>query len=128
MTANRPEASCKNDTLVCIGEGVHLSGKNLHLVADLFLSTNGGISVAVRSSTGNASAISSFISRIGFSGLDMIASDYYYKSEGQAFGIVDIMARHGHITFSQAASFRAAVEARAMYPIIFFIGDIRGPR
>ena len=128
MTTNRPEASCKNDTLVCIGEGIHLSAKNLHMVADLFLSPNGGISVAVRSSTGNASAISSFISRIGFSGLDMIASDYYYKVEGQALGIVDIMARHGHITFSQAASFRAAVETRTTSPIIFFVGDIHRPR
>lgn len=128
MIANRPDTSCKKDTLVCIGEGVHLSGKSLHMVADLFLSPDGSVSAAVHSSTGNAPAMSSFISRIGFSGLDMIASDYYYKSEGQALGIVDIMARHGHITFSQAASFRAAVEARAMYPTIFFIGDIRRPR
>lgn len=122
MTANRPINSQKNDTFVCIGEGIHLSGENLHMVADLFLSPDGSISVAVRSSTGNASAISSFISHIGFPGLDMIASDYYYRIEGQAFGIIDIMARYGHIAFSQAASFRAAVESGAMSPVIFFVG------
>ena len=128
MTTNRPDTSCKKDTLICIGAGVHLSGKSLHMVADLFLSPDGSISVAVHSSTGNAPAMSSFISRIGFSGLDMIASDYYYKTEGQAFGIVDIMARHGHIVFSQAASFRAAVEAKASSPVIFFVGGTRRPK
>lgn len=128
MTANRPEISRKNDTIICIGEGVHLSGKNLRMVADLFLSSDGSISVAVHSSTGSASAISSFISRLDFSGLDMIASDYYYKIEGQASGIVDIMARHGHITFSQAGSFRAAVESKVTPPVIFFVGDIRRPQ
>ena len=47
MTTNRPDTSCKKDTLICIGEGVHLSGKSLHMVADLFLSPDGSISVAV---------------------------------------------------------------------------------
>lgn len=128
MTANRPNISHKKDTLICIGEGVHLSGESLHMVADLFLSPDGSISVAVHSSTGNAPAMSSFISRIGFSGLDMIASDYYYKTEGQAAGIVDIMARHGHVVFSQAASLRASVEAGASSPVIFFVGGTRRPK
>lgn len=122
MTTNRPGTFRKKDALVCIGEGVHLSGKNLHMVADLFLSPDGSISVAVRSSTGSALDISSFISRIGYPGLDMIASDYYYRLEGQASSIVDIMARHGHIVFSQASRFRAAVETRASSPVIFFVG------
>ena len=43
MTANRPNISHKKDTLICIGEGVHLSGESLHMVADLFLSPDGSI-------------------------------------------------------------------------------------
>jgi len=85
------------------------------------------VSAAIHSSTGNARSISSFISRIGFAGLDMIASDYYYKVEGQALGLVDIMARNGHISFSQAASFRSSVESMASFPVIFFVGDARRP-
>lgn len=127
MAFNRTETSKKKDTLICIGEGVHLSGDNLHIVADLFISPDGSVSAAVHSSTGNARSISSFISRIGFAGLDMIASDYYYKVEGQALGLVDIMARNGHISFSQAASFRSSVESMASFPVIFFVGDARRP-
>ena len=128
MTANRPNISHKKDTLICIGEGCP-SERREPSYGGGFIPVPGRFhSVAVHSSTGNASAISSFISRIGFSGLDMIASDYYYKTEGQAAGIVDIMARHGHVVFSQAASLRASVEAGAFIPRHFLVGGTRRPK
>ena len=93
------------------------------MVADLFLSPDGTVSVAVHKSSGNASEIAQYISRMGFSGLNLIASDHFYKTEGQAAGIIDIMARHGYITFSESRNFTAAVASGAASPIIFFVGD-----
>ena len=122
MTAKHPGISAAKESLVCIGQGIRLSGGNLRMVADLFLSPDGTVSVAVRGTNGNPSEIARFISRVGFPGLDMIASDYFFKTGGQAAGIIDIMARYGHITFSDALKFKEAVTAGASFPIIFFIG------
>lgn len=122
MIAKHPGISAAKESLVCIGRGIRLSGGNLRLVADLFLSPDGTVSVAVHGTNGNPSEIARFISRVGFPGLDMIASDYFFKTEGQAAGIIDIMARYGHITFSDTARFKDAVTAGAASPIIFFIG------
>lgn len=122
MKAKSHNTSTSKDSLVCIGQGICLSGANLRMVADLFLSPDGTVSVAVRSSSGNASEIARYISRMGFPGLNLIASDYFYKTEGQAAGIIDIMARHGHITFSESANYTAAVTSGTASPIIFFVG------
>ena len=122
MTAKHPGISAAKESLVCIGQGIRLSGGNLRMVADLFLSPDGTVSVAVRGTNGNPSEIARFISRVGFPGLDMIASDYFFKTGVQAAGIIYIMARYGHITFSDALKFKEAVTAGASSPIIFFIG------
>lgn len=122
MTAQHLGASTAKESLVCIGQNIRLSGGNLRMVADLFLSPDGTVSVAVRGTNGNPLEIARFISRVGFPGLDMIASDHFFKTEGQAAGIIDIMARHGHITFSDSLKFKEAVTAGASSPIIFFIG------
>lgn len=123
MLSSHQEVSAANGSLVCIGESIRLSGADLHLVADLFLSPSGAVFVAVHKSTGDANAIAMFISGIGFSGLDMIAADYFFKTEGQAAGIVDIMARYGHISFSEAEALRESVSLGASSPTILFLGE-----
>lgn len=127
MAAKSDCAPRSKDSLVCIGQNVRLSGSNLRMLADLFLYPDGTVCIAVRNSSGDVSEIAQFISRIGFPGLNMIASDYYYKVEGQALDLVDIMARHGHISFSQAADFRASVENGVSFPVIFFVGNAHRP-
>ena len=118
----RPNTSRRSDSIVCIGKGVHLSGMNLCIVADLFISSDGCVSAAVHSSNGDAASIAKFISSMGYAGLNHIASDYFYKMEGQASTIIDIMAGHGHISFSEASSFAKTVEAAASAPVILFVG------
>lgn len=120
-SCNRPKSE---DTLICIGQNVRLSGSNLHMVADLFLSPDGTVCVAIHSSSGDASEIAQFISRMGFPGLNMIASDYFFKTEGQAASIADIMARYGHITYSESFSFLSIVSSKVSTPIIFFVGNM----
>lgn len=118
----KPNTSRRADSIVCIGKGVHLSWMNLRIVADLFISSDGCVSAAVHSSNCDAASIAKFISSMGYAGLNLIASDYFYKTEGQASTIIDIMAGHGHISFSEAGSFSKAVEASASAPVILFVG------
>ena len=120
--AGKSNTSKRVDPIVCIGEGIHLSGMNLRIVTDLFISPDGGVSAAVHSSNGDAASVAKFISRMGYAGLNLIASDYYYKTEGQAATIIDIMARQGHISFSEASHFIKAVDVGASTPVILFVG------
>lgn len=117
-----PALPTSKEALVCIGRNIRLSGTDLSMVADLFLSLDGTVSVSIHRTTGDVKSISRFISRMGFPGLNMIASDYHYKTEGQAAGIIDIMARQGHITFSQTSHFTRLVEAGCKAPVIFMVG------
>ena len=120
MAAKSDCAPRSKDSLVCIGQNVRLSGSNLRMLADLFLYSDGTVCIAARNSSGDVSEIAQYISRMGFPGLNMIASDYFFKTEGQAAGIVDIMARYGHISFSDAEAFKSSVSVGASSPIIFY--------
>lgn len=42
--------------------------------------------------------------------LDEVAEDYSYNLKGQAFLVMDIMARNGHLSFSKSGSLRSGID------------------
>lgn len=104
--------------LVCIGHDVPIgAGEILNCIC---ISPSGRIAIVEPDPTRKGESYAEFISRISFyihkmrqwdhSKLDGVAANHFYAKTGQASRIIDVMARHGYLTFADAATFPAAVD------------------
>lgn len=85
--------------LICIGQDLSVGQINL---TGIFVSPAGQITIILSDhiSEQQLSALLAELRSWGCEKLDSIASDYTYRTRGQAFRIIDLMAEHGHLNFS----------------------------
>lgn len=85
--------------LVCIGQDLSVGQINL---TGIFASPAGHITIITPShvSEQQLPALLAELQSWNCEMLDSIASDYTYHTYGQAFRIIDLMAKHGHLNYS----------------------------
>lgn len=98
--------------LVLLGKNIPLNKEGTLILDTLYLSPEGRIAFAVPDSF-NQELPHEFLERMtkcsdavrsmSWSSLNKISSDYYYESEGQAFSVIDLMARGGYLNYSDAS-------------------------
>lgn len=97
--------------LVCIGREVPVgSGDTKGYIDNLYISPTGAITIVETKLFRNQEARREVVAQIieyakelqkwDSSKLNEVASDYFYKTDGQAADIIDIMARKGYLTLS----------------------------
>ena len=104
--------SLRSLPFVCIGQNLTVvSGGDQFFVSAIFLFPSGDVGI-ILGSRPLASDVSCIVERIrswGYDDLESMASNYTYLNSGQAFRIIDIMAKRGHLKFSDAADLAEAV-------------------
>lgn len=85
--------------LICIGQDLSVGQINL---TGIFVSPVGQITIILSDhiSEQQLSALLAELQSWDCEKLDSIASDYTYRTRGQAFRIIDLMAERGHLNFS----------------------------
>ena len=102
--------------LVSIAREVKVSsGENTGYIDNLLISQSGHLVIVETKLFRNQEARREVVAQIldyakdvrrwDMEKLDAIAADYYYKKEGQAFRVVDLMYRAGYLTTADEASF-----------------------
>lgn len=97
--------------LVCIGREVPVgSGDTKGYIDNLYISPSGAITIVETKLFRNQEARREVVAQIidyakelqkwDSKKLNQVASDYFYKTEGQAADIIDVMANKGHLTLS----------------------------
>lgn len=94
--------------LICIGQDLSIGQINL---TGIFVSPAGQITI-ILSDHISEQQLSSLLAELqswDCEKLDSIASDYTYRTRGQAFRIIDLMAERGHLTFSHDAELTKSI-------------------
>ncbi len=93
------DGSCPSSPLLCIGQGLSVGQIN---IAGIFVSPAGQVTMVLSEqiSEHQLQFLLSELRTWDSDRLDEIASDYTYRTQGQAFLIIDLMARHGYLNFS----------------------------
>lgn len=104
--------------LVCVGSDIPAGRSRIER---LCVSPSGRVAIVERDPFRRGESESSFLERISAyiaeirswdcDRLDDIAADHAYRTSGQAARVIDIMARHGHLSFSDAGDFRSEMES-----------------
>lgn len=98
--------------LVLIGKNIPLSGNDSLILDSLYISPDGHVAFVVQDSFNQElphefldrmTRCSDVVRSLSWSALNKISADYYYKAEGQAFDIIDLMVRHGYLNFSDVS-------------------------
>lgn len=111
-----PSAPLERETfspLVCIGQDLSVEGEFGHIdIASLFLSPSGQIFFVLSGpiSSSQAHSFSASARYWSFDDLEAIASEFTYRTIGQSYRIIDLMAQHGHLTFSDGPVLSAGIE------------------
>lgn len=98
--------------MVCIGRDIPMGHDFIDAV---YVSSAGHIVIVESCLTSEADGAARILDCINelrtwnYDRLDNIASDYFYETEGQAALISDVMAREGHIKFSDIGRFKSSV-------------------
>lgn len=98
-------AAAPTPSLVCIGQNLSLVQKSGQInLASVFISPNGQVAFVLseRPTSQEIPSIVAKLMSLGYDQLDSIASDYTHRTRGQAYRIIDTMAAHGHLTFSNS--------------------------
>ena len=110
--------SLRSLPFVCIAQDLTVvSGDTRFCVSGIFLSPGGDVSIILESLP-SASDISRIVERVRsweYDDLESMASDYTYLNYGQAFRIIDMMAKRGHLKFSDAADLAGSVSRNLEY-------------
>lgn len=96
--------------LILIGKNVKIGPDEADTVGCLCASPSGRIAIVERDPSNTEELDCKFLDRMtdfsdrlrswDWSHLNEIAADYYYRTEGQAMRVIDLMARAGYLTFS----------------------------
>lgn len=105
--------------LLLIGRDVQIGPDEADTVGCLCVSSSGRIAIVDRDPAITGEDDSAFLERMtrysdllrswDLSKLDEIAADYYYRTEGQAMRIIDLMARAGLLVFADEGLFSIRV-------------------
>lgn len=108
------EISSEYSQLICIGREVPVgSGETQGYIDNLYISSSGFIVIVETKLFRNQESRRTVVAQIidyakelqkwDCEKLNKIASDYFYKTEGQAYNIIDIMVKYGFCTLSDEA-------------------------
>lgn len=98
---------------VCIGQEISVLSNGIQFcISGLFLSPAGDVSIILEGSPSPSDLprVIEYLRGWDYAELDAASSDYTYLNFGQAYRIIDIMAKHGHLKFSGAQALSAAVD------------------
>lgn len=104
--------SLRSKPFVCVGREISVMSSGIQFcISGVFVSPSGDVSIILkgRPSSSVLSRIIEHIQAWDYDELDSFSSDYTYLNFGQAYRIIDIMAKHGHLKFSGAQALSAAV-------------------
>lgn len=122
--------------LVCIGREVPVgSGDTQGYIDNLYVSPSGHIVIVETKLFRNQESRRTVVAQIidyakelqkwDCEKLNKIASEYFFKTKGQAFNIIDVMAQHGFCTFSDESALVDAINkslSKAEF-LLMIIGD-----
>ena len=101
--------------LIPIGQDIKVGNNKDDIISCLCVSPEGRVAIVEQDPAISGESEDSFISRVtrcsdlirnwSWEQLNEIAENYYYKTEGQAFRIIDIMARAGCLQFADEGLF-----------------------
>lgn len=106
------QPSLRSLPFVCIGQEISVLSDGLQFcISGIFLSPAGDVSIILegRPSPSDLPRIIKYLRGWDYAELDAASSDYTYLNSGQAYRIIDIMAKHGHLKFSDAQVLSDAV-------------------
>lgn len=96
--------------LILIGQNVKIGPGVSDTVGCLCVSPSGRVAIVEQDPSATGETDSAFLERMtaysdllrswDWEHLDEIAADYYYRTEGQAFRVIDLMARAGYLVFA----------------------------
>ena len=99
--------------LTCVGQWILASSTRAGKInIEAIFVTPVGHVVVILSKKPSSTAVGAIIDEIKswtYNTLDRFAVDYSYRAFGQSFSVCDLLAKHGHITFSQTNSLMANV-------------------
>ena len=99
--------------LICVGQWISAASTRAGKInIEAIFVTPVGHVVVILSKKPSSTVVDAIIDELQswtYNTLDRVAMDYSYREFGQAFSVCDLLARHGHITFSQESSLRANV-------------------
>ncbi len=109
------------ENAVCIGESVPISADGRHICdTGLYISPSGSITICLPIALHNGEVppdglltirrVADVMSRWTHEQLDEIAADHFYRLEGQAALVIDIMARRGLLGYSCKQIFYNAID------------------
>lgn len=130
------DVSSEYAPLVCIGREVPAgSGETQGYIDNLYVSSSGRVVIVETKLFRNQESRRTVVAQIidyakelqkwDCEKLNEIASDYYYKTEGQAYNIIDIMARYGFCTLSDEAKLVDSINkslSKAAF-LLMIVGD-----
>jgi len=99
--------------LICIGQDVSLASKSGRIIFSGIFSSPAGQIVFILADQIPGYDIPAAIERIKMLGsgfMDSIAEDYTYKVTGQALRVIDIMANHNYLTFSDGPKLSRSID------------------
>lgn len=101
-----------NASLACVGQDIQIASGAGYFISKLYVGPAGDIVIIVPPSCGDQDLERIFdeLRSWGSDRLDEICADYTYKTEGQAAGVIDIMARQGGATYSDRSGIYAAID------------------
>ena len=105
--------SLRSLPFVCIGQEISVLSNGIQFcISGLFLSPAGDVSIILEGSPSPSDLprVIEYLRGWDYAELDAASSDYTYLNFGQAYRIIDIMAKHGHLKFSGAQALSAAVD------------------
>jgi len=105
--------------LVCIGRDVSV-GDNLH-ISMLFISPAGNIAAVIP--TLPHWEYLSVMQEWDLDDLDEFAADYFFQEEGQAYRVIDAMARCGYLTYSDEGKLSENLRSSLEDGDIFFMTE-----
>ncbi len=130
------EISTEYAPLICIGREVPVgSGDTQGYIDNLYVSPSGHIVIVETKLFRNQESRRTVVAQIidyakelqkwDCEKINEIASDYFFRTEGQAYNIIDVMARHGYCTLSDEATLTDAINrslSRASF-LLMIAGD-----
>ena len=99
--------------LVCIGQDLSVEGEFGCIdIVGIFLSPSGQVLFVLSSPLpiSKINAFSNLVRSWSFYDLEAIASEFTYKAVGQSYRIIDLMAQHGNLTFSDGPRLLVSIE------------------
>ena len=122
--------------MVCIGREVPVGqGDTQGYIDNLYISPSGVVTIVETKLFRNQESRRTVVAQIidyakelqkwDCEKLNEVASDYFYKTEGQAARIIDVMARKGHLTLSDEARLNDSINenlSRASF-LLLIVGD-----